>query len=119
MGIGSVSLHLFSLRPLRTLRTLRPLRPLRPQSRVRPGRSPANLYDSDLALGALNACIKYQQLYSKDEYHGRFDLSYYKMNDYVRLDVAAMKALSVLPQNSGSATIALNYEVTSILEIID
>lgn len=77
------------------------------------------LFSMDIALWAFNASVNYQQLYSKSEYHGEFSLLFYKMNDYVRLDVAAMKALSILPQNSGSTSMNLNYEVSSILEIVD
>ena len=77
------------------------------------------LHDNELALNSFSALVRQLQLYSNNEYHGKFDLTFYRMNDYVRLDVAAIKALSILPQNSGSNQINLNYEATSIYEIIN
>lgn len=51
----------------------------------------------DLALGALSACIDLLNL--KTGKYNNFVLKKYTLSHYLRLDVAALKALNVFPQN--------------------
>jgi DNA mismatch repair protein MSH2 len=60
----------------------------------------------ELALSALNAAIETMKLKSYGEGVKRsFVLSKYTLNNYLRLDVAAMKALNVFPGSSGSVDV--------------
>ena len=52
----------------------------------------------DLALGALSAAIDHLNLKS-GKGHSQFTLKKYTLSQYLRLDVAALKALNVFPQN--------------------
>ena len=52
----------------------------------------------ELALAALSAAIDYMNLKSGKQ--KQFTLKKYTLRQYVRLDVAALKALNVFPQNS-------------------
>ena len=52
----------------------------------------------DLALGALNAGIEHMKLVEYGEHaHKKFTLAKYTLDSYLRLDVAALKALNVFP----------------------
>ena len=52
----------------------------------------------ELALAALNAAIDHMNLKSGKQ--KQFTLKKYTLSQYLRLDVAALKALNVFPQNS-------------------
>ena len=49
------------------------------------------------ALGALGAAIK--GLNMLNENHSKFSLSKYSLDSFLRLDIAALAALNVFPQN--------------------
>lgn len=60
----------------------------------------------DLALSALNAGIEHMKLTNYGEAAKRqFTLTKYTLDQYLRLDVAALKALNVFP-GSSSADVA-------------
>jgi len=51
-----------------------------------------------LALGALNAGINFMKLHQYGEHaQKKFVLKKYTLNQFLRLDVAALKALNVFP----------------------
>jgi DNA mismatch repair ATPase MutS len=54
--------------------------------------------EMSLALGSLNACVNQLKLMS----HGvkDFEIEKYTLAQYLRLDVAALNALNVFPQNN-------------------
>ena len=54
--------------------------------------------EMELALAALSAAIDYMNLKSGKQ--KQFTLKKYTLSQYLRLDVAALKALNVFPQNS-------------------
>ena len=72
-----------------------------------------------LALGALSCAINFTKINENSANHNKFDLLQYSMNNYVRLDIAAMTALNLFPQNLNSAGMANGTEITSIFEIIN
>lgn len=51
-----------------------------------------------LALGCLNACVNQLKLMSQGVKD--FDIEIYTLSQYLRLDVAAINALNVFPQNN-------------------
>ena len=60
--------------------------------------------DMDLALGALNAGIEMMGLTQNGETaQKQFSLKKYTLSQYLRLDVAALKALNVFPQTSSTS----------------
>ncbi len=60
----------------------------------------------ELALSALNAAIETMKLKNYgDGVQRSFSLSKYTLNNYLRLDVAAMKALNVFPGSSGAVDV--------------
>ena len=58
--------------------------------------------EMELALAALSAGIEYMHL--KATKQKQFTLKKYTLSQYLRLDVAALKALNVFPQNSEGVT---------------
>lgn len=50
----------------------------------------------DYALGALGALISYVELLADDSNYGNFTIEKYNLDNYMRLDYAAMRALNVL-----------------------
>jgi len=58
--------------------------------------------EMDIALAALNAAIEHLML--KQLANRQFTLKKYTLEDHQRLDVAALKALNVFPQNNETVT---------------
>jgi len=54
--------------------------------------------EKELGMAALNAAIEHMKLLQGKQ--NQFTLSLYTLNNFLRLDVAALKALNVFPQNS-------------------
>jgi len=73
----------------------------------------------DLSLGALRSAINFTDIHSNRANHGKYTLSTYSMNDYLRLDVAAMNALNLFPQNLSYANQLGSNEMTSIYQLFN
>jgi len=73
----------------------------------------------ELALGALRCAITFSNIHSIGANHGKYSLSVYSMNNYLRLDVAALTALNIFPQNTGGVNQLNNQDSTSIYELIN
>lgn len=84
---------------------------------------PFSYYDSEsknkLALSALRAVINNRKLYTESGYHTQFSLQTYKIENYVRLDTAALEALNIFPHAAKVANPLNNTEVSSIFEIFN
>ena len=59
--------------------------------------------DMDLALSAVNAGMEYLQLIQGKQ--KQFALKKYTLNEYLRLDVAALKAMNVFPSSIESSSL--------------
>ena len=61
----------------------------------------------ELALSALNAAISHSKLTEQcQNSKQKFTLSKYTLSNYLRLDVAALKALNVFPGSSSNETVS-------------
>lgn len=60
--------------------------------------------EKQLALGAASAVLAYLQLLSDETNFGRFALRSHDLKEFLRLDQAALHALNLFPEMSGSGT---------------
>ncbi|PVU98376.1 hypothetical protein BB560_005685 [Smittium megazygosporum] len=67
-------------------------------------------YDLKNAITALSAIIKYLNLLGNDKNEGIFNLKQYNLNQYMRLDISAVRALNLTPSASDGANKTMSLQ---------